>query len=316
MDKDSITRLESRALVIAMFGNLVMCVAGVLTAILSNSTAIMMDGLFSLIGFAAAFVGRQVSRKIDAGPDRLRPIGYAPDEAIFLTFRALSLLGLILFAATSAAADIIRYLRGEPVPVLNFGPMGAYFLLIFLICMLLWVLHHRTWQHTGRTSDVLRLEAKASAFDAVLTAATGIGILAVYLFGEGWLAPIAPVGDSLIVLILCATIIGQYWRDLMAGLRELAGVTADPRIVLTARRALRPSIAEAGSELRDLAVIKLGRTYIAFAYVTPRQPISAHEIDRLNLRMIRDLRAELPGADVFLQISEHPRRWPDTVGTD
>lgn len=313
MDTDRVIAMEGRALRLAVWGNLLMCVAGLVTAVLSNSTAIMLDGLFSLIGVIAALVGRQVSRNVEAGPNRLRPFGYASDEAIFLTFRALSLLGLILFAATSAGMTIYRHLTGEPVPVLDFAPMAVYFGLIFVVCFLLWLLHRRTWQRTGRISEMLRLEAKAAIFDAVITAATGAGILMVYLFQDGWLAPVAPIGDSLIVLVLCVTVIGQYWRDLIAGLRQLAGVTAEPKVILTAGRALRPSVAASGGALTDFSVNKLGRTCLVLAYFDPRRPVTAAEIDRLNLQMIRDVRRDIPGADVMLIVSEHARRWPDAI---
>ncbi|MCP4207699.1 MAG: hypothetical protein GY767_11710, partial [Shimia sp.] len=62
MDAQTIKAREMRALSIAMAGSLFMGGAGVLAAILSNSTAIMMDGLFSLIGFTSAFIGRKISK--------------------------------------------------------------------------------------------------------------------------------------------------------------------------------------------------------------------------------------------------------------
>lgn len=130
MDKQRIKQLESRSLFIAMWGNLLMGAAGLLAAVLSNSTAIMMDGLFSLVGFTAAFLARKISRRVDAGPDRLRPMGYAADEALFSTFRALSLLGLVMFAMALAGVNIYKYLRGEMTPDLNFGPLFIYFVVI------------------------------------------------------------------------------------------------------------------------------------------------------------------------------------------
>lgn len=106
-------RLESRALVVAMGKSLHGCRRNP-ASILSNSNAIMMDGLFSLIGFTSAVLGRRISQRIDAGPDKLRPFGYAADEAIFSTLRSLSLLGLVLFAITSALKSIYNYLNGLP----------------------------------------------------------------------------------------------------------------------------------------------------------------------------------------------------------
>lgn len=316
MDAQRIRKLEGRSLVTAMWGNLFMSVAGILAAVLSHSSAVMLDGLFSLIGFTAAFLGLRISRKVNAGPDRLRPFGYAADEALFATFRSLSLLGLVLFAVASAFMNIYNYISGAAIPVLNFGPLFIYFGVIGATCFLLWAMHRYSWARTGKTSDILRLEAKAAVFDGIITLATAAGLGAIYFFSDGFLAPIAPVGDSIVVLILCLAVLGQYWRDVLSGMGELVGVTAMPDIVATARRAIRPAVAEDGGTLTDLSVTKLGRTYLAVAYYDPRKPVTAEAVDILNVRMIRDLRAVLPGADVVLMISEHPRRWPADIDFD
>ncbi|AUH63787.1 cation transporter [Paracoccus zhejiangensis] len=305
--------LEARALTLAMWGNLFMAVAGLAAGFLSNSNAIMMDGLFSLIGFASALLGRRISRRVEAGPDRLRPFGYAADEAIFITFRSLSLLGLVLFAVTNAAKNIFDYAMGTPPEPLIFGPMIGYFVIIGGTCLGLWLSHRRAWQKTGRTSDILRLEARASAFDGIITASAGVGLALIYLLRDGPLAVIAPVGDSIIVLFLCLTVIGQYFSGFRAGLGELAGVTAPPDRVALARRSLRPALSEDGGRLHDLSVMKTGRSFLVTAYYDPLRSVTAAEIDALNLRLIRDMREALPGSDVLLLVTGYPRRWPEDI---
>ena len=312
-DPNTVKRLESRSLVVAMWGNLFMGAAGILAGILSNSNAIMMDGLFSLIGFAAALLGRRISRRVDAGPDRFRPLGYAADEAIFTTFRSLSLLGLVLFAVAAAVKNIYNYSIGATPDPLHFGPMIIYFAVIGLTCLLLWGGHRYSWQRTGKVSEILRLEAKAAVFDGLITAAAGVGLGAIYLLQDGPLAPIAPIGDSIIVLLLCLTVIGQYFRDFRSGLGELAGVTASPEHIAAARRALRPAVADDGGSMQDMSVMKLGRSFLVTVYYDPGRMVLAADIDRLNLRMIRDVREALKGADVLLIVTEYPRRWPDEL---
>lgn len=313
MDSEQTRRLESRSLLVAMWGNLFMGAAGILAAVLSNSTAIMMDGLFSLIGFTAAYLGRRIGGRVNAGPDRLRPIGYAADEAIFSTFRALSLIGLLLFAVASACMNVFGYMRGEETPPLIFGPLFIYFAGIGMICFCLWALHRYTWSRTGKISEVLRLEAKASMFDGMITAAACFGLGMVYLFQDGFLAPIAPVGDSIVVLALCLAVLGQYRRDFLSGLGELAGVTASPGSIAKARRAIRPGVAKHGGFVTDMSVMKLGRSHLVTVYYDPRKPVEAKDLDRLNLQLIHDVHKVLPGADVLLIVSEHARRWPDAL---
>ncbi|WP_284487667.1 cation transporter [Sedimentitalea xiamensis] len=312
-DTDRKKRLESRSLSVAMWGNLFMAAAGLVAGLLANSSAILLDGLFSLIGFGSALLARRISRRIDAGPDNARPLGYAADEAIFVTFRAISLLGLLLFAVTNAIRNIYNYIGGMIPEPLNFAPMITYFTGIGLTCALLWSFHYFTWCKTEKSSAILRLEAKAALFDGLITVSAGAGLGAIYLFRDGPLAPIVPVGDSVIVLLLCLLAIGSYAREFRGGLGELAGVSASPAHLATARRALRSAIAEDGGRLQDMSITKLGRTILMMVYYDPGRPVSAAEIDSLNLRMIRDARTTLTNADVLLVISEHPRRWPDEL---
>ena len=310
IDRSHRRRIESRALAIGMAGNLLMAVAGLVAGIAANSSAILLDGLFSLVGFCAAFLGRRIGTRSEAPPDRHRPFGYAADEAIFSTFRALSLLGLILFAVANAVRNIVAHALGAPAEPLIFAPMIAYFALIGTVCLLLWLTHFMAWRRSGRTSSILRLEMKAALFDGIITAAAGSGLFAIYLLSDGILAPLAPVGDSVIVLLLCLTATGVYLREFRAGLGEIAGVSAGPKLIATARRALRPAIRADGGTLKDLSVVKLGRLLLITVYYDPGRPVDAADMDVLNLRMIRDARARMDGADVLLLVTGQPRRWP------
>ncbi len=300
-------RLEGRALNVGMFGNLFMATAGIVAAYLSHSQAILVDGLFSLIGFTAALLGKRVSRNAQRKPDKFRPYGYAGDEAIFTTFRSLSLLGLVIFAIANALFSIVGHFNGEPQPELIFAPMVSYFVIVGLTCLLLWYYHERAWAKTGKQSDVLRLEKKAAAFDGFITGAAAVGLLGVHILKDGVLAPIAPIGDSVIVLLLCTTVIAQYFWDFITGLGELAGVTAGPQHIAASRRAVRETLREDGGSMIDLSISKLGRLYTVMVYYDPLRPVSAAHIDELTLKLQSDVSALFETAEVFVVVSQQGR---------
>ncbi|MCW3783625.1 cation transporter [Defluviimonas salinarum] len=311
----SARHFELRAMNIGMAGNLFMGAAGILAAYLSNSQAILLDGLFSLIGFLAAYLGKRVSRRVTRQADKWRPIGYSGDEAVFATFRSLSLIGLVLFASLSALLGIADYLRGEPPQELIFEPMVVYFLFIGLTCVLLWGFHYRAWRKTGRVSDVLRIEAQAAAFDALITGSAAVGLFGVHIFRDGFLAPIAPVGDSIVVLFLCVAAVSQYYRDFMSGLGELAGVTAHPRHIATVRRSVRPVVQDDAGALVDLSVSKFGRQFLVIVYYNPMRPITAAHVDAMARKMERACATALAaGVDLTFIVSEHGRVLPGVDG--
>ena len=91
--------IELRSLAVSKWANLFMATSGIFAAWLSNSEAILLDGLFSGVGFISAIVAARVGVAVNQPPDRRRPFGYDADEAIYTTFRSLTILGLIVFAA-------------------------------------------------------------------------------------------------------------------------------------------------------------------------------------------------------------------------
>ena len=298
---------ERRSLTVAMGGFLFMGAAGVVAGIMANSSAVILDGLFSVLGFVSALVGRWVSRRVENPPDKLRPMGYAAEEALFTTLRSLAILVLIPLFAASAALRVVAYVRHGEASVLNFAPAIVYFVVIGVTCFLLCLTHYRNWVQTGRRSDILRVEARATLFDGLLTSAIAFGILAVYLFQDGILAPIAPVGDALIVMILCVAVASKFWKDFVAGLTELAGGPARAEALAAARRAARPVLGEAGGRLHDFALMKMGRSYWCLVYYDPGRPVVAAEIDALQRSLATAIRQKLKTAEVVVLVSERPR---------
>lgn len=298
---------ESRSMILSMIGNLFMGAAGVGAGIMANSSAILVDGLFSAIGFTWALIGLLVSRRLSRGPDKFRPLGYATEESLFTTFRALTILGLILFAVATSAQSIHAYLVHGEVSELVFAPVFIYFAIIAVTCLLLWAVHYRNWVKTGRRSDILRVEAKAAIFDGALSGIAGTGLIAIYVYRDSFLAPVAPIGDSLIVLMLCLAALGHFWKDFLAGLGELAGVTAQPATISAARRAMRPVLAALPGEVQDFTVMKNGRSHLICVYYTPEAAITAREVDALYQQLTKTVHPVLPGSEVLVIISEESR---------
>lgn len=302
--------LEQGALRTSKWANLFMAAAGILAACLSNSQALLVDGLFSLIGFAAAVIGTKVSRDALRDPDAHRPFGYGSEETVFTTFRALSLLALVVFAIFTAIQTIAAYLQYGEAEDLNFTVIVVYFVVIMAVCLGLWLVHRRSWIRTGRRSAILKLEADAAFFDGILSLGAGAGLLLLpFLDGTplGW---IVPVGDSVVVLLLCLFLVRTYWREFRQGLAELSGATARPKDVRAARRAVREIMAGEEGNVLDVALVRSGRQFEAAVFYDPSEPVDATVVDGLTHRLEQALEAAIGPATVYVLISEYGRSWP------
>lgn len=126
--------LEHRAMDLTRWANLGMGLAGALAAWASNSQALLIDGLFSLIGYISAVYAMKISQTAHLGPDRLRPFGHAAEEALYATFRSLALLGLVVFGIAQAVLGITDYLFGGDVEVLRLEPVAIYTVVVAGAC--------------------------------------------------------------------------------------------------------------------------------------------------------------------------------------
>lgn len=288
---------------------------GVLFAWLSNSQAVLMDGFFSLIGFAAAVAGVWVSARAIREPDYHRPLGYSAEESIFITFRALSLLGLVTFAASSAILTIGTFMAGGEIRRINYEPAIVYFSIICVTCASLALVHWAAWRSTGKSSQVLRLEMEAATFDGLITLAAGVGLGAFPLLKGGPLNWLSPVGDAITVLLLCGLVISRYTNEFLDGLRELAGASVVPERLVKAEDVVRAVLVVEGGRLIDLSVLKFGRKYQIQIYYDPKQSITATQVDMLTQRLDEALANSRMNSECLVLISQHGRDLGNAITT-
>lgn len=302
-----IFRREKRSMIAAMIGSLIMAVSGVAAGMIGNSEAIMMDGLFSTIGFVFALLGLRISQRLKNGPDRIRPEGYGAEESLFTAFRALTVLGLIIFAAGNSSMTIYQYVATGEASGLILEPILIYFFFIGIVCSFLWSFHYRNWILSGKRSDILRLEAKATAFDGLITGVIAITFVGTHYLPGNFINYIVPIIDSLVVFILCLIFFGQFWDDLKTGISELVKSTAHPIHIATVRRIIRPILIADLGQMLDLTVIKNGRAYEVNVYFMPRNKVSASDIDSLQDSLTQSIQNVLKGTRVRIFITERKR---------
>lgn len=131
--KSSNQTIEHQSLAVGKWGNLIMAVTGVVAAYLSHSEALLVDGLYSGVNFVSSIVAARISVAVARPADRRYPFGYDAQEALYVTFRSLVLLGILVFAVAGAIGKIITYATGGDVPELVFGPIIVYAVVMVVI---------------------------------------------------------------------------------------------------------------------------------------------------------------------------------------
>ncbi|MBE2259107.1 MAG: cation transporter [Candidatus Accumulibacter sp.] len=274
--------IETRALAVGQWANLVMAVAGVSAAMLSRSDALLVDGLYSGVNFVSALIAARVARAVRRPADSRYPFGYDAYESLYVSFRALVLIGILVFALFASGEKILTYLSGGVVPALILGPILLYTVAMVVICGGLAWQFDRAWRRSGRCSDLLRTESRAAVVDGVLSAGAGAALLLTPLLIGTPAEGLVPIADALIVLVLQSVMLPQPLAMLRAALREVTGGAAEPESVTIARGHADEALRGRPFTLLDVAVIKSGRTHFVVLYVKPLSPVVGETLDQLR----------------------------------
>jgi predicted Co/Zn/Cd cation transporter (cation efflux family) len=282
---------EIRALQLGTLGNSVGAVAALVFYLRSGSDALLLDGLYTAVMAGASVIAGQVNRAALQPRSRAYPFGASGQEPLYVLFRTLVLLGIIAFAMVSAIGKILTAVQGGVIPAVQLDGLGWYFSAMVLLNLWLWRVFARSWSNGGGNNDMLRGMAISARFDALISAGTGIALLGSPSLLATPLAPLVPIADSLLVLVLSLALVGEPIAILQGAVTEAAGSSRSIPQGLHSRcsAAVAAVLAERGCTLLELAMIRLGRTVTAVAYVEPATAVTASQTDGLRL----DVEAEL-----------------------
>jgi predicted Co/Zn/Cd cation transporter (cation efflux family) len=282
---------EIRALQLGTLGNSVGAVAALVFYLRSGSDALLLDGLYTAVMAGASVIAGQVNRAALQPRSRAYPFGASGQEPLYVLFLTLVLMGIIAFAVVSAIGKILTAVQGGVIPAVQLNGLGWYFSAMVLLNLWLWRVFARSWSNGGGNNDMLRGMAISARFDALISAGTGIALLGSPSLLATPLAPLVPIADSLLVLVLSLALVGEPIAILQGAVTEAAGSSRSiPQgLHSNCSAAVAEVLAERGCTLLELAMIRLGRTVTAVAYVEPATAVTASQTDGLRL----DVEAEL-----------------------
>ena len=277
--------IERRSLKIGVYASALMAVAGVGVHLVSGSYALLLDGLYSAVMVGSGLVAARISRNVVRPPDRAYPYGYDGQEALYVLFRSLLLMGVLSFAAISALSTVIDYAYGVAVSSVRLGPVAWYSIAMVASCWGLAWRHHHDWCRTGRHSQILLTEAKAARLDGLISGLTGLALLAAPLLQGTMLSGLIPVTDSLLVLVVSLLVVREPLQGFMTALGQAAGASAESDLIRSTRLALEDLLAGLSCWLLDLTVYQVGRTAFVVVYLNPSQPMDGGAVDLIRDRI-------------------------------
>ena len=74
---------------------------------------------------ASSWIATRIGANVVRPPDRAYPYGYDGQEALYVLFRSLVLIGILSVALITAGTTIVNHLAGQVVPPVQLRPVAA-----------------------------------------------------------------------------------------------------------------------------------------------------------------------------------------------
>lgn len=273
--------VEERALKVSSGGALALAALGIGFAISSGSNAILLDGLFSALGFVMALLTLKVSRLVRRPDDEVFQYGYAHFAPLINVLKSLTMSAVCIFALLSAIGTIAAGGRALAV-----GSAVLYALLATIIGAVLYVYLGKAAARSG--SALVGLDAKTAQLDMFLSAAVLISFLLGWLAMGTDLEPWIDYLDPGLVLVLCLVALPMPLKVLWNDGREALLLAPDPALQETVKEKIGIAVKDIPVAQYRIRMLKLGNVVALTLHLklSDDYPIeSLGDLDRIRQRI-------------------------------
>ena len=217
-----IKEMKERSILLVSIGVAVgFSVFGVSFGIISKSSMITFDGIYSLLSVGLSYLSLVTLQQVESiKEDRRFPFGKAHFEPILILFKSVALIGMCLVSAANALSDI--YSGGREVsttPAIVYATISTIGTLI--ITQLIAI------NNADGKSALLKAERNEWLGDAMLSFLVLVGFIVIVLLDGTNYARFVPYIDPAMVLLASSFFIFIPLRSLIASGREMLYLGVD-----------------------------------------------------------------------------------------
>ncbi|MCY6371325.1 cation transporter [Clostridium ganghwense] len=196
-----IQKIEAKGLKIAVIILLFMGVLGIIVSQISNSGAILIDGIFSLISAVTTLIAIKVSSLLTKENEKY-PFGYAGYEPLYVLLRSFLLIITVLMALLDSVLKIVTYFTTGNIAQVNAKIFMIYVIFIALMYVVLNMHYGKYCTLTDGKSELLSAEKFNAKANSMLMLGVGGSFIFIGLLKFTPLKFLVPISDSIIVFFI------------------------------------------------------------------------------------------------------------------
>ncbi|WP_455211747.1 cation diffusion facilitator family transporter [Kaarinaea lacus] len=296
--------LERRALIVSVIGTIIMAALGIGFSVLTQSNAILLDGIFSLIGFATALVALRISTLVQQPDDTHYQFGYGSFEPLFNLLKGVVIGFIAVFAFTDSINSILSGGRA-----IQAGTALVYAVVVGIACFI--VAFYLRAMAKKTLSPLVELDAKNWIIDGLLTVAVLIAFVATIIIEKSEYAWMAVYADPAIVAILVILTLPVPYITIRDNMRQLLLAAPNPQMQSKVHDLLEQELESIPKEDYLVRMTQVGRflymqIYLLFTPQSVVNNVSSH--DAIRQRLNDTLVAEFPNVSVDVVFTLE-RKW-------
>ena len=272
---ERIIALEQRALKVSIAGALFMSVLGIAFALTTKSEAILLDGVFSGIGFFMAIATLKVAALVTRPDDEHFHYGYAHFGPLINVLKSLLMVVLCIFALLSS----VKSLLGEGRPLL-LGNAVIYGAVSTAGCIAFALYLARAAKSTA--SILVSVDSRGWIIDSMMSGAVLLSFLAGYMALGTSMEAYLDYLDPLVVTVLCLLALPMPIGILMQNGREVLLIAPEQTLqdeVIKNVASAKDGLAVADYRLR---MLKMGNTINVLLHIKLGAEFELREVAQLD----------------------------------
>ncbi len=280
---------ERRSIIISIVASLSFGVLGVFISVFSNSGAVFLDGVFSLIFGVAGILTLYISQLVQRPRDEQYPFGYAQFEPMLNLFKGTLIALALLYAVWTAITTLIT--GGQEVAAVG----GIAYCAVAVLGGVGVVIVLRRLNKTSR-SPIVEVDTQNWTIDTAISAGVGIAFIATLIIQNSQWSDLAVYADPIIMLAIAAIAVPQPIQTIRKNWGQLMGRAPDRKLHARIAATVESVLQDVPHTEMHMRMTEVGRyLYIHMYVIVPREtdaPIDVRVQDRMRRRIYDRLSPE------------------------
>lgn len=312
-DTDTPAKLERRSIIVSVVATSFFGVLGIAISLVSQSQAVFLDGLFSLIFAVAGILTLYVSSLVSRPRDEQYPFGYAAYEPMLNLFKGILILVALLYAIWGAVETLLT--GGQDVVAAG-GISYAALAVVGGIAVI--VIMSRINRQAG--SPIVEVDIRNWTVDTMISGAVGVAFVATLILQNSEWSEWAPYADPIIMLLIAAIAAPQPYQIISDNWGQLLGRAPNAKMRDSVRTLVQEALADKPYRELHLRISEVGRYVYIHVYVIVyrerAEVVLLADQDRVRRRIYNTVSQQFPYVAIDIAFSSDARWALSSVPSD